>query len=263
MRRKFLAAPFALFAAITASAQAPPPATPSTTPGVFLVGPGITAPELLRTDFYTGVDKHCQTFDGTALVGFVVGIDGTAQNIRVLQSSSALGEVAVHIVAIDKFKPGSRDGLPAAVAMQDKIEFSVCTGSPSKKRAEEVAALLYLTSQPVQTLDAASAVPTPPQTPPPADLKLSKDINAPSALKLEEARYSDYARRHKISGVCMLKLTVDTNGLPQDIHVVQNLDPSLDWNAYEAVSQYRFKPATKDGEPVPVQITIQVNFRLY
>ncbi len=80
---------------------------------------------------------------------------------------------------------------------------------------------------------------------------------------MEEARYSDYARRQKISGVCTLKLTVDTDGLPQDIRVVQNLDPSLDWNAYEAVSKYRFKPAMKDGEPVPVQITVQVDFRLY
>lgn len=262
MRCEFLVASFALSAAMTASAQAPPPVALSTTPGVFLVGADVTAPELLKTDFYTEVDKHCQTFDGTALVGLVVGIDGTAQNIRLLKSSSSeLGEVAVHVVAIDRFKPGVRDGLPVPVAMQDKIEFSVCIGSPSKKRPEEVAAPLYLTSQPAQALGTASTVPGFP--PPPADLQSSKDIAPPSPLKMEEARYSDYARRQKISGVCTLKLTVDTDGLPQDIRVVQNLDPSLDWNAYEAVSKYRFKPAMKDGEPVPVQITVQVDFRLY
>jgi protein TonB len=37
----------------------------------------------------------------------------------------------------------------------------------------------------------------------------------------------------------------------------------LDEKAIEAVNQYRFKPAMKDGEPVPVRITVEVNFRLF
>jgi outer membrane biosynthesis protein TonB len=36
----------------------------------------------------------------------------------------------------------------------------------------------------------------------------------------------------------------------------------LDEKAIEAVSQYRFKPAMKDGVPVPVKITVEVNFHL-
>jgi periplasmic protein TonB len=37
----------------------------------------------------------------------------------------------------------------------------------------------------------------------------------------------------------------------------------LDEKALEAVLRYRFKPAMKGGKPVPVLITIAVNFRLY
>ena len=37
----------------------------------------------------------------------------------------------------------------------------------------------------------------------------------------------------------------------------------LDEKAMEAVSQYRFKPAMKDGVPVPVSIQIEIVFRLY
>ena len=50
--------------------------------------------------------------------------------------------------------------------------------------------------------------------------------------------------------------------MPQNPRVVQSLDPGLDQNAIQAVMQYRFKPAMKSGQPVPVQMTILVNFRL-
>jgi TonB family protein len=37
----------------------------------------------------------------------------------------------------------------------------------------------------------------------------------------------------------------------------------LDEKAVEAVKQYKFKPATLKGQPVPVEVNIEMNFRLY
>jgi protein TonB len=37
----------------------------------------------------------------------------------------------------------------------------------------------------------------------------------------------------------------------------------LSEKAIEAVSRYRFKPAMKDGKPVPVMVNVEVNFRFY
>jgi TonB family protein len=37
----------------------------------------------------------------------------------------------------------------------------------------------------------------------------------------------------------------------------------LDQKAIEAVQQWRFQPATKDGRPVAVQISVEVSFKLY
>jgi TonB family protein len=37
----------------------------------------------------------------------------------------------------------------------------------------------------------------------------------------------------------------------------------LDEKALEAVRQYKFKPAVFNGKPVPVEINIEVNFRIY
>jgi TonB family protein len=44
--------------------------------------------------------------------------------------------------------------------------------------------------------------------------------------------------------------------------VQQGIDPGLDRNAIDAIQQWRFKPGEKDGRPVTVLATIEVNFRL-
>ena len=86
----------------------------------------------------------------------------------------------------------------------------------------------------------------------------------PVALQQREAEFSDEARRAKYQGVCLISLIVDAQGNPQNPRVVRALGMGLDEKAMEAVRKYRFKPAMKDGRtPVPVMITVEVNFRLY
>jgi TonB family protein len=61
----------------------------------------------------------------------------------------------------------------------------------------------------------------------------------------------------------MITLIVDAQGVPQNVRVLRALGKGLDEKAMEAVRRYRFKPAMNDGKPVPVMITVEVNFRLY
>lgn len=89
-------------------------------------------------------------------------------------------------------------------------------------------------------------------------------ISAPIAINAPEAEFSDEARRAKYQGVCLVSLIVDAQGNPQNPRVVRPLGMGLDEKALEAVRQYKFKPALKDGRtPVPVMITVEINFRLY
>jgi periplasmic protein TonB len=89
-------------------------------------------------------------------------------------------------------------------------------------------------------------------------------VSAPVPLNDVEAEFSDEARRAKYQGVCVIQLIVDAHGNPQNPRVIQPLGMGLDEKALEAVRKYRFKPAMKDGKtPVPVMITVEVNFRLY
>ena len=89
-------------------------------------------------------------------------------------------------------------------------------------------------------------------------------VSAPVVLHSVEAEFSDEARRAKYQGACLISLIVDVQGNPQNIRVARSLGKGLDEKAIEAVRQYKFRPAMKDGQtPVPVMITLEVDFRLY
>jgi protein TonB len=94
--------------------------------------------------------------------------------------------------------------------------------------------------------------------------RVGGQISAPVPLFTPEAEFSDEARRAKYQGEVMITLIVDAQGNPINPRVVRPLGMGLDEKALEAVRKYKFKPALKDGRtPVPVLITIAVNFRLY
>jgi periplasmic protein TonB len=88
-------------------------------------------------------------------------------------------------------------------------------------------------------------------------------ISAPTAISAPDPNYTEEARRAKKQGTCVLWLIVDSTGHPRDIRVQRGLGFGLDAKALEAVQQWRFQPALKDGKPVDVQISVEVEFHLY
>jgi protein TonB len=88
-------------------------------------------------------------------------------------------------------------------------------------------------------------------------------VSAPQLIFAPDPEFSDEARRAKYQGVCVVSLVVDAQGNPQRVQVVRHLGMGLDEKALEAVRQYKFKPATLQGKPVPVEVNIEVNFRIY
>jgi TonB family protein len=57
-------------------------------------------------------------------------------------------------------------------------------------------------------------------------------------------------------------MIITKNGQPVDVTVERSLSPNLDAQAIKAVSQWRFSPATKDGDPVAVHMHVEVSFNL-
>lgn len=88
-------------------------------------------------------------------------------------------------------------------------------------------------------------------------------VSSPRALDTPDPEYSEEARKAKYQGTCVLWLIVGPDGKPRDIRVARALGMGLDQKAIEAVRNWKFEPAMKDGRPVAVQINVEVNFRLY
>jgi TonB family protein len=88
-------------------------------------------------------------------------------------------------------------------------------------------------------------------------------VSAPRTLFSPDPEYSEEARRSKFQGIVVLWLVVSPDGIPRDLRVMRSVGMGLDEKALEAVRTWRFEPARKDGQPVAVQINVEVSFRLY
>jgi TonB family protein len=88
-------------------------------------------------------------------------------------------------------------------------------------------------------------------------------VSAPRAIYSPDPEYSEEARKVKHQGTVVLGLVVAPDGRPRDIRVISSLGMGLDEKAIEAVSHWKFDPAMKDGKPVSVAISVEVEFRLY
>jgi TonB family protein len=93
--------------------------------------------------------------------------------------------------------------------------------------------------------------------------KVGEGVSPPALIYSPEPEYSKEARHAKYQGTCVLWMVVDADGRPRDIKVSRTLGLGLDEKAMEAVNRWRFKPAMKDGKPVAVRVSVQVDFHLY
>jgi TonB family protein len=83
----------------------------------------------------------------------------------------------------------------------------------------------------------------------------------PVAISQPEAVYTPEARAAGFSGSVLVSCVVDENGMPQRVTVTRGVGLGLDERAVEAVKQWRFKPATRDGKPVAVPAQVEVRFK--
>jgi len=92
--------------------------------------------------------------------------------------------------------------------------------------------------------------------------RIGGGVSAPVPIYKPEPEYSEEARKAKFQGTVVLFIVVDEKGNPRDLKVIRPLGLGLDQKAIEAVQKWKFRPGMKDGHPVSVQATIEVNFRL-
>ncbi len=94
------------------------------------------------------------------------------------------------------------------------------------------------------------------------EIPLDPGVLLPKLVSHREPQYDEDSRRRKIEGHVLLYVIIDQNGSASDLRVFRSLTPGLDAQAIKSVRQWRFTPAMKNGQPVAIAVTIDVNFRL-
>jgi TonB family protein len=90
----------------------------------------------------------------------------------------------------------------------------------------------------------------------------TRDTNrAPRLIEKVEPEYTQEALEANLTGTVVLDVEVGTNGRAQVVQVKKGLGLGLDEKAAEAVQQWKFEPAIRDGQPVAVKAVVEVNFR--
>jgi TonB family protein len=87
-------------------------------------------------------------------------------------------------------------------------------------------------------------------------------ITRPQPTHTPQPNYPESERMARHEGMVTLTLVVGSDGAPRDVAVSGALSPDLDQAAVDAVKRWRFKPAIKDGKPIPVKMEVELAFHL-
>ena len=103
--------------------------------------------------------------------------------------------------------------------------------------------------------------PPPPPPAPTVPVRLSTGMQAPRKIVDVTPAYPGMARTARVEGVVILEAVIDAAGRVESVHVLRSI-PLLDQAAMDAVRQWKFTPTLLNGTPVPIVMTVTVNFTL-
>ena len=92
---------------------------------------------------------------------------------------------------------------------------------------------------------------------------IRKGVTPPRPQFAPDPEFSAEAQKLRYQGVITLMIVVDQSGHPRDIRILQPLGMGLDRKAVDTIARWQFSPAEKDGQPVSVEMAVQINFHLF
>ena len=107
-------------------------------------------------------------------------------------------------------------------------------------------------------------LPEAPPPPPPAPtqpIRVGGNIKQPTKTKDVKPVYPPIAQSARVQGVVIIEATIGPDGRVKEAKVLRSI-PLLDQAALDAVKQWQFTPTLLNGVPVPVIMTVTVNFTL-
>jgi len=182
-----------------------------------------------------------------------VDSDGYPHHVVVVNGVSKRADKEVlKEVKGSRFEPANKDGSPVAVHVQ--LQVRVDCSDPTTA--------CTLSRLPAGTIPQS----LPPLTNSAQVYRVGNGVTAPHVVTSPDPQLTemdrDALKKATLAGPLLLDVVVNSQGVPEQIYAVNNVSPELDAKGIEAVKQWRFKPGTKDGKPVAVQIRVTMKFHL-
>jgi protein TonB len=89
-------------------------------------------------------------------------------------------------------------------------------------------------------------------------------VSSPVPIRQARPAYTTEAVRARAQGIVTVQCVVEPNGECGDLRVLKAFSPpfGLDQQALDAARRWRFRPGTRDGEPVPVLVNLEIEFAI-
>jgi len=94
------------------------------------------------------------------------------------------------------------------------------------------------------------------------DMIWANGTTVPKVLTRVEPQYTAEAAQTRVTGTVVLQAVIGTDGSTKVVKVVKPLTLDLTLSAIEAIQQWTFMPATRDGKEIPVSVVVEVHFSL-
>jgi TonB family protein len=169
--------------------------------------------------------------EGKVALEVTVGVDGKLRDIQVTHGLGfGLDQNALVAVRDWHFVPGKRNGRPVESSILVDVEFNLKTAELNESIANDMATRIGPGVTPPQVVYRSDPV-----------SPMNRQSVAPG-------------------GTVVLDAIIPEDGIPRVIRVIRSLDWQFDESAINALQQWRFSPAMKDGNPVKVRMNVAVEF---
>src|SRR6266568_2535134 len=197
--------------------------------GVYLSSKGVSAAKLVHSVPAVALeDPRLEGLKHICALNVVIGADGIPAAMEIVNKvTTPFDNAAKAAVRQSQFEPGSFEGKPVPTRLMVWVPF-LGKGHPALPVA--------------------------------GSAKDLKDLKSPVPIFTPDAEFSEAARFLHKGGVVLVRILVTEEGLPTRERVLVHAEHGLDEKALEAVKKYRFRPAFLEGVPVPVMMSIEVNF---
>jgi TonB family protein len=196
-----------------------------------LIGP-TSLPEILE---YTTPPLYSDRGRAAGIEGFVTvrtTIDprGNVQALRIVRGLGfGLDQNALVALRQWHFQAGTRHGRSIETTVEIDIEFTLRNEALNELIANDMAT------------------------------RVGPDVTPPRAVRTVAVPYPP-AKTGLASGIVVLDVVLQEDGIPKIVRILRSVDPDLDDSAVRAFEQWRFSPATKNGRPVKVRLNAEVTF---